>query len=233
MNDIIALEPKVIIADDHPLFRTALKQAIVECIEDANTVEAENFSELLTMIEQMPSLEIVFLDLHMPGNNGFTGLTQLQNHYPDIVVIMVSSDDNSDTMQKAINFGAAAFIPKSADLTVIGSAIDTVLDGDIWLPENLEANIDEQQVIAHQKLAKQLAQLTPQQYIVLTQIADGQLNKQIAYDLNIKETTVKKHVSAILLKLDVNNRTLAGLAYQELMLASAENIQPPAQTVVA
>ena len=114
---------------------------------------------------------------------------------------------------------------KSADLTVIGLAIDTVLDGEIWLPENIEANIDEQQVIAHQKLAKQLAQLTPQQYIVLTQIADGQLNKQIAYDLDIKETTVKKHVSAILLKLEVNNRTLAGLAYQELMLASAENPQ--------
>lgn len=225
MTSSVAIEPKVIIADDHPLFRTALKQAIIECIDDANTLEAESFSELLTMIEQTPSLEIVFLDLHMPGNNGFTGLTQLQNHYPDLVVIMVSSDDNSDTMQKAINFGAAAFIPKSADLTVIGLAIDTVLDGEIWLPENIEANIDEQQVIAHQKLAKQLAQLTPQQYIVLTQIADGQLNKQIAYDLNIKETTVKKHVSAILLKLEVNNRTLAGLAYQELMLASAENPQ--------
>lgn len=225
MTNSVAIEAKVIIADDHPLFRTALKQAIVECIDDTNTLEAESFSELLTMIEQTPSLEIVFLDLHMPGNNGFTGLTQLQNHYPDLVVIMVSSDDNSDTMQKAVNFGAAAFIPKSADLTVIGLAIDTVLDGEIWLPENIEANIDEQQVIAHQKLAKQLAQLTPQQYIVLTQIADGQLNKQIAYDLDIKETTVKKHVSAILLKLEVNNRTLAGLAYQELMLASAENPQ--------
>ena len=136
---------------------------------------------------------------------------------------MVSSDDNSETMQKAINFGAAAFIPKSADLATIATAIDTVLEGDIWLPEMIEATIDEQQVAQHQKLAKQLAQLTPQQYVVLTQIADGQLNKQIAYDLDIKETTVKKHVSAILLKLDVNNRTLAGLAYQQLMLAANEN----------
>lgn len=220
------LESKVIIADDHPLFRTALKQAIVECIDNANTLEAESFSELLAIVEKKPSLEIVFLDLHMPGNNGFTGLTQLKNHYPDLVVIMVSSDDNSETMQKAVNFGAAAFIPKSADLTTIASAIDSVLDGDIWLPETMEANIDQQQIIAHQKLAKQLAQLTPQQYIVLTRIADGQLNKQIAYDLDIKETTVKKHVSAILLKLEVNNRTLAGLAYQQLMLAASENTHP-------
>ena len=216
-------QAKVIIADDHPLFRTALKQAIIECIDDAGTLEADSFSELLVAIEATPSLEIVFLDLHMPGNNGFTGLTQLQNHYPDLVVIMVSSDDNDETMQKAINFGAAAFIPKSADLTTIGSAIDTVLAGDVWLPELIEKNEGQQTALAHQKLAKQLGQLTPQQYIVLTQIADGQLNKQIAYDLNIKETTVKKHVSAILEKLEVNNRTLAGLAYQQLMLAPTEN----------
>ena len=216
-------QAKVIIADDHPLFRTALKQAIIECIDDAGTLEADNFSELLIAIEATPSLEIVFLDLHMPGNDGFTGLTQLQNHYPDLVVIMVSSDDNDETMQKAINFGAAAFIPKSADLTTIASAIDAVLAGDIWLPELIEKNEGQQTALAHQKLAKQLAQLTPQQYIVLTQIADGQLNKQIAYDLNIKETTVKKHVSAILEKLEVNNRTLAGLAYQQLMLAPTEN----------
>ena len=214
---------KVIIADDHPLFRSALKHAIVECIDDAGTLEADNFSELLTAIEATPSLEIIFLDLHMPGNNGFTGLTQLQNHYPDLVVIMVSSDDNDETMQKAINFGAAAFIPKSADLTTIASAIDTVLAGDIWLPELIEKNENQQTALANQRLAKQLAHLTPQQYVVLTQVADGQLNKQIAYDLNIKETTVKKHVSAILEKLEVNNRTLAGLAYQQLMLAPGEN----------
>ena len=215
---------KIILVDDHPLFRTALMHAIIECIDEANTLEADNFSELLTHIEQNESLEIVFLDLHMPGNDGFTGLTQLQNHYPDLVVIMVSSDDNDETMQKAIHFGAAAFIPKSADLTTIASAIDAVLDGEIWLPESVENSADQQTMIAHQKLAKQLAQLTPQQYIVLTLIADGQLNKQIAYDLNIKETTVKKHVSAILMKLEVNNRTLAGLAYQQLMLAPPENI---------
>lgn len=215
---------KVIIADDHPLFRTALKQAIVECIDDDETLEVDNFHDLLKAVGMNDSLELVFLDLHMPGNDGFTGLTQLQNHFPDIVVIMVSSDDNSETMQKAINFGAAAFIPKSADLSTIAKAIDTVLEGGIWLPEHIEFNADQQIDVAHQRLAKQLSQLTPQQYIVLTRIADGQLNKQIAYDLDIKETTVKKHVSAILLKLEVNNRTLAGLAYQQLMLSPSQHL---------
>ena len=214
-------DAQVAIADDHPLFRAALKQAINECLDHPTTIETDNFDDLLTQIEQTPSLEMIFLDLHMPGNNGFTGLTQLQNHYPDLTVIMVSSEDNPATMQKAINFGAAAYIPKSADLSLINQAITTVLDGEIWLPQNVVFNDNEQTSVEqaeHQKLAKQLAQLTPQQYVVLTMIADGQLNKQIAYDLDIKETTVKKHVSAILLKLEVNNRTLAGLKYQQLML---------------
>jgi len=214
---------KVVIADDHPLFRAALKQAIIECIVDTAILETDNFDGLLIHIEQNPHLEIVFLDLHMPGNNGFTGLTQLQNHYPDLVIIMVSSDDNVETMQKAINFGAAAFIPKSADLTTIAQAIETVNEGDVWLPQNITTNENQQTMAQHQRLAQQLTQLTPQQYVVLTQIADGQLNKQIAYDLDIKETTVKKHVSAILLKLEVNNRTLAGLAYQQLMLTPPQN----------
>ncbi len=215
-------EPTVIIADDHPLFRTALKQAINECIAGPNMLEADNFGELINAIEEHESLEIVFLDLHMPGNDGFTGLTQLQNHYPDLVVIMVSSDNTPEIMQTAIDFGAAAFIPKSSNLTTISHAIACVLDGDIWLPAQV-ANNQHQQNQKNIALAKQLAQLTPQQYTVLTMIADGQLNKQIAYELNIKETTVKKHVSAILLKLGVNNRTLAGLAYQQLKITPAEN----------
>ncbi|NQY37949.1 MAG: response regulator transcription factor [Alteromonadaceae bacterium] len=219
-------QPKVIIADDHPLFRAALKQAVVESFSATDILETDNFTSLLKIVEQTPSLEIVFLDLHMPGNNGFTGLSQLRNHYPDLVVIMVSSDDNPEIMRKAIDLGAAAFIPKSADLVTISNAISCVLEGEEWLPENVENSFDSQSVNAineHQRLAKQLSKLTPQQYIVLTYIADGQLNKQIAYDLDIKETTVKKHVSAILAKLQVNNRTLAGLAYQQLHLTNTEN----------
>lgn len=216
-------QAKVAIADDHPLFRAALKQAVVESFDRAEILEAENFQDLLTIVEQTPSLGIVFLDLHMPGNDGFTGLTLLQNHYPDLVVIMVSSDDQSDIMRKAIDFGASAFIPKSANLTLIGEAIEHVLDGEIWLPQHTSINTDQQSAAEHQRLAAQLAQLTPQQYTVLARIAGGQLNKQIAYDLDIKETTVKKHVSAILLKLEIYNRTQAGLVYQQLMITPPEN----------
>lgn len=212
-------QAKVVIADDHPLFRAALKQAVGHCLPFAKTVEASSFSELLAVIDEAPALEIVFLDLHMPGNDGFTGLTQLQNNHPDLVVIMVSSDENPEIMQKAINFGAAAFIPKSADLSTISIAVNNVLNGDSWLPDNINLLADDEQGKAHKQLAQQLAKLTPQQYTVLALVADGQLNKQIAGILDIKENTVKKHVSAILLQLGVNNRTQAGLAYQQLMLA--------------
>lgn len=217
-------QAKVVIADDHPLFRTALKQAVFDCMPDASIKEASSFGDLLVEIDKSPELEIIFLDLHMPGNDGFTGLTQLQNHYPDLIVIMVSSDENPDIMQKAINFGAAAFIPKSVDLSTIAKAINTVLTGDTWLPINMTTNNDAKLAQEHKKLAQQLAQLTPQQYNVLSLIADGQLNKQIAGVLDIKENTVKKHVSAILLQLGVYNRTQAGLVYQQLMLAPQENV---------
>ena len=215
---------KVVIADDHPLFRTALKQAVVECLPQAGIKEASSFTDLLGVINDSPELEIIFLDLHMPGNDGFTGLTQLQNNHPDLIVIMVSSDENPEIMQKAINFGATAFIPKSVDLTTIGQAIQTVLTGDTWLPKSMPLNNDSKIALEHKKLAQQLAQLTPQQYTVLALVADGQLNKQIAGILDIKENTVKKHVSAILLQLGVYNRTQAGLAYQQLMLAPQENV---------
>lgn len=210
--------PTVIIADDHPLFRAALKQAVNQTMAQTEILESENVDELMSAIEANPQLEIVFLDLHMPGNYGFTALTQLQNHHPDLLVIMVSSDDSPEIMQKAINFGASAFIPKSADLDVIAEAIDHVLDGEVWLPEGIDLTSANASNSKDAMLAKQLTQLTPQQYVVLSMIADGQLNKQIAYELDIKETTVKKHVSAILEKLNVSNRTMAGLVYQQLKL---------------
>ena len=209
----------VIIADDHPLFRTALKQAVHECLDSTSILEAENVEELLASIEANPQLELVFLDLHMPGNDGFTALTQLQNHHPDLLVIMVSSDDAPEIMQRAIDFGAVAFIPKSADLKVIAEAITEVMNGQVWLPPDVDFS-DIEQSDDNQRLAQQLAGLTPQQYVVLSRIADGQLNKQIAYDLDIKETTVKKHVSAILEKLNVTNRTMAGMLFQQLKLNS-------------
>ncbi|TXS95292.1 response regulator transcription factor [Parahaliea maris] len=208
----------VVIADDHPLFRAALIQAVQQCMENVAILEADSIDSLLALVDSNPSVELVFLDLHMPGNDGFTGLTQLRNHYPDVTIIMVSSENSPMIMRRALQFGASAFIPKSADLRVIGEAISAVLDGDSWLPTDVDLVPEDAQADTHHRLAQQLAELTPQQYAVLSLISDGKLNKQIAHELHIKETTVKKHVSAILVKLGVNNRTQAGMAFQQLKL---------------
>ncbi|SHH18420.1 response regulator transcription factor [Ferrimonas marina] len=204
---------RVAIADDHPLFRSALLQALKQCLPHSQLHENDSLAQLLDCAGQYDDLELVFLDLHMPGSEGFSGLVQLLNSYPDLVVIMVSSEDDPAIMRRALSFGASAFVPKSADVKTMASAIDTVLNGDSWLPEGAAQQGEPDQ---SDTLASQLARLTPQQLKVLSMIADGQLNKQIAYDLSIQETTVKQHVSAILGKLGVNNRTQAGLLYQQV-----------------
>ena len=214
---------QVIIADDHPLFRTALKQAVQETLPDSYIKEANDFKELILEINNSPMLEVVFLDLHMPGNDGFKGLTQLQNNHPDLIVIMVSSDEKPEIIRKSISFGAAAFIPKSANLVTIAKALNEVIKGEIWIPDNIDVNLGSEHLEQYKLIAKQLSQLTPQQFTVLSMIADGKLNKQIGYMLDIKENTVKKHVSAILLQLGINNRTQAGLVYQQLMLTTPQN----------
>lgn len=209
----------VLIADDHPLFRSALTQAVKQCLPDAIILEAEDTDALFAQVAKQPDLELVFLDLHMPGNQGFTALAKMLNHYPDILVVMVSSENSPDIMCKALDFGAAGFIPKSSPLQEIEGAISKILDGETWLPEGIDCSVSAQAAGQHKNLSQQLAQLTPQQYTVLTMIADGQLNKQIAYELDIAESTVKKHVSAILEKLQVHNRTMAGMVYQQLKLS--------------
>ncbi len=211
-------EPTVLIADDHPLFRAALKQAVGHSFAQQSILEADSVDDMLALLHHHKMLELIFLDLHMPGNDGFSSLMLLRNHFPDITVVMVSSDEQSEIIQKSIDFGAAGFIPKSADLTEIQNAIEKILDGDIYVPDYFMTSTQDDQAVQRRQLAECLAELTPQQYKVLSMIADGQLNKQIAFELDIKETTVKKHVSAILQKLAVNNRTMAGMAFQQLTL---------------
>ncbi|WP_394175578.1 response regulator transcription factor [Thalassotalea litorea] len=204
---------KIAIADDHPLFRTALIQAASKTLGGSKILEAESFAELLALIKDNRDLELLFLDINMPGNDGFSGLSRIKNGFPDIQVIMVSAIEDGKVISRAIDLGASGYIPKSSSLEQISRAIGTVLNGETWIPEGIAI---EDVNGAEKQLAKRLETLTPAQFNVLQMICDGLLNKQIAYEMNIQETTVKNHVSAILQKLQVNNRTQAGLIYQQL-----------------
>jgi DNA-binding NarL/FixJ family response regulator len=208
-----------IIADDHPLFRVALSQALHSILgPQAQLLQAHSMSQLWPLLRQHPDTELILLDLKLPDAEGFAGLMSLRTEYPDVTVLMVSAIEEPAVMKQALALGAAAYLPKSAPLEVLTEAVAAVLAGDTWLPAEFRQPVAQAQDLIDRDFASALEQLTPQQLRVLKMIADGLLNKQIAYEMNVQETTVKQHVSAILRKLNVNNRTLAGILFEKLKL---------------
>jgi DNA-binding NarL/FixJ family response regulator len=196
----------IVIADDHPLVRSAIRQAIADDIADATFAEAASLEETETLLADGRSTDLLLLDIHMPGMHGLTGLCFLRAEFPSVPIAMISASTDPRLMRQAMDYGAAGFIPKSTPVADIRGAVHALLAGDHWLPdmEGLPETANEDAA-----LATRLANLTPQQLRVLSMVSEGKLNKQIAYDLNISEATVKSHVSAILQKLGVNSRTQA------------------------
>jgi len=211
------MKTRIIVADDHPLFREAMKQVLPQVIAESEVIEAESFYQLKSAIDNNPDIDLILMDLHMPGNKGFAGLAQVKSEYPAIAVVMVSASDTAQIIHRSFKFGASAYIPKSSSFDVIKEAISKVLEGEIWMPDELRSEV-ELAKSPDDGFAEKIASLTPQQFKVLSMIADGKLNKQIAYELNIQETTIKHHVSAILRKLNVINRTGAGIMYNQLQV---------------
>jgi len=210
---------RVLIADDHPLFRGALVQALEGCLDGAEIVQARDLPETLSMLEAREDIDLVLLDLHMPGNQGLTGLVGIRCHFPAVAVVVVSANEDPHVIRRTLDHGAAGFIPKSSGLDELTEALNTVLDCNEWIPPHLAravADIDSSN--DDLELAGRMARLTPQQFRVLKLVADGQLNKQIADQLGIQERTVKAHMSEIFAKLEVRNRTQAGVAFRRLEL---------------
>ena len=210
---------RVLIADDHPLFRAALVQALSSCLEDAEILQARDLPETWHVLENDEAIDLVLLDLHMPGNQGLTGLASIRCHFPAVAVVVVSANEDPHVIRRALDHGAAGFIPKSSGLDELTAALDTVLDCREWIPPHLaRAVADTDSRDEDRELSGRIASLTPQQFRVLEMVANGQLNKQIADALNIQERTVKAHMSEIFQKLKVRNRTQAGIAFRRLEL---------------
>lgn len=206
---------EILIADDHPLFRSALQQALTLGLgPDVRLVEAASIAELEARLAEKADWDLVLLDLNMPGAYGFSGLVLLRGQYPQIPVVMISAQEDAAVVVRAREFGASGFIPKSSSLETIQQAVQGVLDGDAWWPHLTQ---DATSVSEEAKAASAgLASLTPQQFRVLTMVCEGLLNKQIAYELNVSEATIKAHVTAIFRKLGVRTRTQAALLLQQL-----------------
>jgi DNA-binding NarL/FixJ family response regulator len=200
----------IVVADDHPLFRGALRQAIGSLMPGARVLEATGLDDLQTALAREPDVDLILLDLTMPGVQGFSGLIYLRAQHPETPVVIVSANEDPVVIRRAVGFGASGFIPKSLEIERIGEAIEAVLDGDTWTPPDVDLSAGEDRETAD--LVRRLATLTPQQVRVLMMLSEGLLNKQIAYELSVSEATVKAHVSAILQKLAVDSRTQAVIA---------------------
>ncbi|TXK62258.1 response regulator transcription factor [Alkalisalibacterium limincola] len=210
--------PTILIADDHPLFREALKGAVAQVLPDANLIEADGTEALYALAEVNPDADLLLLDLTMPGANGYSALVHLRGSQPQLPVIVVSAREEPAVIRRALDHGAVGFIPKSSDAATIRDAIATVLDGGTWAPaQALSADgVSDEEA----DIAARLRELTPQQFRVLSMLGTGLLNKQIAYELGVSEATVKAHMTAILRKLGASNRT------QAILLASKLSVDP-------
>ena len=208
---------RILIADDHPLVLGALRQAVSGAIAGVEIHEAHDFDSLAARLEAHPDMDLVLLDLSMPGVRGFSGLLHLRVERPAVPVIVVSGNEDRAVMRHCLEFGAAGYVPKSLDVETMRAAIRAVLDGGRWTPPDLDAKAGPDEASA---LVKRLSSLTPQQVRVLMMLSQGLLNKQIAYELSVSEATVKAHVSAILQKLGVESRTQA-----VILAAKIENLQ--------
>jgi len=210
---------RVLIADDHPLFRGALVQALAACLSDVSVLEARDLPETTARLDEHVDIDLLLLDLHMPGNQGLAGLASIRCHFPAVAVVVVSANEDPRVIRRALDHGAAGFIPKSSGLDELTRALDTVLGCQEWVPPHLaRAVADIESDDEDLALAARFARLTPQQFRVLERVAEGRLNKQIADELGIQERTVKAHMSEIFSKLEVRNRTQAGIAYRRLEL---------------
>lgn len=198
---------KILIADDHPLFRDALKHALSDTFEGLHIDEAGSLDDVSEILDADDQYDLILLDLKMPGVQGFSGLMYLRAQYPSVPVVIVSANEDAGVMRTSLDFGASGFVPKSAGADLIRVAISEIMAGEIWLPPDVDLTAPRDSESS--QLASKLSTLTPQQVRVLMMLSRGLLNKQIAFELGVSEATVKAHVSAILQKLDVDSRTQA------------------------
>jgi DNA-binding NarL/FixJ family response regulator len=201
---------RILIVDDHPLFREALKAALTGGMPASRVEQAGSLDAARAALDEDGDFDLILLDLRMPGVQGLSGLIYLRTQYPNMPIVIVTANEEEGIIRKALGLGASGFIPKSSGSETIIQAVKAVLAGDIWVPGGYDAKAESASEI--DDIVKRVATLTGQQIRVLMMLKEGLLNKQIAYELDVSEATIKAHVSAILQKLKVSSRTQAVIA---------------------
>lgn len=213
---ILGHPSQVLVVEDHPLFLEAMQRAIASALPGAETVEATTIEAAKMALGGRASIDVVLLDLALPGTKGFDGLLELRSLHPKLPIVVVSALEDPRIVKEVMGYGAAGFISKSASRAEIGSAIKSVMDGTVTLPKGYAPPVTRPEAALRGDLVTRLQMLTPKQLSVLKMLRQGLLNKQIAHELDIEETTVKAHVSEILRKLNVASRTQAVIEAQKI-----------------
>lgn len=211
----MSTQTTLIVADDHPLFRAALREAVARLIPESLIVEAESIARLEEALQQHPDADLVLLDLRMPGARGFSALINMRARFPSIPIAVISAMESASVARRALDFGASGFIPKSASIETIGTMLRALLAGGVAFPTDyLDASAEREP--PERTTERGISRLTPQQLRVLLLLAEGHSNKTIAQDLEVSEATIKAHVTVILRKLGLERRTQAALLAQRL-----------------
>jgi DNA-binding NarL/FixJ family response regulator len=208
---------KFLIADDHPLFRDALKGALSSCFPDVTFLESDSLISTIEVLRKNRKISIIILDLNMPGCDNFYGLLRVKEVFPMIPILVLSASDSVETISQVMAFGADGFIPKTTATPMIKDAILAILKGEKWLPLGMQTALLEIDSEA-KDIAVKLKELTPKQFQFLKLLKDGLMNKQIADKLNVTEATIKAHIGVIFKKLEVKTRTQIVLAVEKLQL---------------
>lgn len=206
---------RILVADDHPLFREALSAALEPYFQEADILEADSLDSMMEVLSNNVNIDLLLLDLNMPGGEYFNGLITVKDAYPELPVAVISANESIDVVAQVMGLGAEGFIPKSSPTKEIASAIVAIKDGENWVPPAMKEelqNVDEELA----QLLKRFRELTPKQIQVLSFLRAGLMNKQIAHEMNVTEATIKAHTSAILRKLEINTRTQAVLLMDKL-----------------
>lgn len=209
------------IADDHPLFRNAILEVIKQHYPESQITQSGDLDSTIEQLEKNDDLDLLLLDLHMPGSQDLFGLILIREKFPSVPVAVISALESQDTVNRAMGHGACGYIPKSCPPQTIYEALSTMLNGNRWLAKDFESNLSP--VSQEEKdLAAKIATLTPQQYRVLCFLREGWLNKQIGYEMGVAEATIKAHISAIFRKLGISNRTQAVIMLSRMSLHEAD-----------
>ncbi|QHJ09929.1 putative transcriptional regulatory protein NarL [Paraglaciecola mesophila] len=198
---------KILVADDHPLFREAIINTISSAFPGSTTYETEDIESTLELVKNNDEIDLILLDLNMPGMTGLNGLLDVRNECPTTPVVIVSAETEKQKILQTLSYGAVGFIAKSSSKQVIGEAIQSVFEGNVYLPPNImRSQTVDNQTNECEISPEKISLLTRRELIVLKHLTKGEANKQIAYNLHISETTIKSHVSSILKKLGATNR---------------------------